>query len=129
MFARIYDMRRSAVYERLGIPTVASARLTIDMSMRQLRPDVEAVRWVDPGAGVCLVERPASRALIGTSVGSLEADGTVRLAAVRRLGVSILPMPDMVVQDGDLLYLMVSNDRVDDLQAEWADSNEPKGTS
>ena len=129
VFARIYDMRRAAVYERLGIPTVASARLTIDMSMRQLRPDVEAVRWVDPGAGVCLVERPASRALIGTSLGALEADGTVRLAAVRRLGVSILPMPDLVVQDGDLLYLMVSNDRVDDLQAAWADSDEPKGTS
>jgi trk system potassium uptake protein TrkA len=129
VFARIYDMRRAAVYERLGIPTVASARLTIDMSMRQLRPDVEAVRWVDPGAGVCLVERPASRALIGTSLGALEADGTVRLAAVRRLGVSILPMPDLVVQDGDLLYLMVRNDRVDDLQAEWADSDELKGTS
>ncbi len=129
VFARIYDMRRAAVYERLGIPTVASARLTIDMSMRQLRPDVEAVRWVDPGAGVCLVERPASRALIGTSLGALEADGTVRLAAVRRLGVSILPMPDLVVQDGDLLYLMVRNDRVDDLQAAWADSDEAKGTS
>jgi trk system potassium uptake protein TrkA len=126
VFARIYDVRRAAVYERLGIPTVASARLTIDMSMRQLRPDVEAVRWVDPGAGVCLVERPASRALIGTSLAHLEADGTVRLAAVRRLGVSILPMPDLVVQDGDLLYLMVANDKVDQLQAEWADT---KGTS
>ncbi len=128
VFARIYDMRRAAVYERLGIPTVASARLTIDMSMRQLRPDVEAVRWVDPGAGVCLVERPASRALIGTSLGALESDGTVRLAAVRRLGVSILPIPDLVVQEGDLLYLMVANDRVDQLQAEWADAGE-KGTS
>jgi trk system potassium uptake protein len=128
VFARIYDMRRAAVYERLGIPTVASARLTIDMSMRQLRPDVEAVRWVDPGAGVCLVERPASRALIGTSLGDLESDGTVRLAAVRRLGVSILPMPDLVVQGGDLLYLMVANDRVDQLQAQWADAGE-KGTS
>ena len=128
VFARIYDMRRAAVYERLGIPTVASARLTIDMSMRQLRPDVEAVRWVDPAAGVCLVERPASRALIGTSLADLESDGTVRLAAVRRLGVSILPVPDLVVQDGDLLYLMVANDRVDQLQAEWADAGE-KGTS
>lgn len=129
VFARIYDMRRAAVYERLGIPTVASARLTIDMSMRQLRPDVEAVRWVDPGAGVCLVERPASRALIGTSLTELEADGTVRLASVRRLGVSILPMPDLVVQEGDLLYLMVANERVEQLQAEWADASDPKGTS
>jgi trk system potassium uptake protein TrkA len=128
VLARVYDMRRAAVYERLGIPTVASARLTIDMSMRQLRPDIEAVRWVDPGAGVCLLERPATRALIGRSLSELEADGVVRLAAVRRLGMSILPMPDLVVQDGDLLYLMVANDRVDQLQAAWAEAEE-KGAS
>jgi trk system potassium uptake protein TrkA len=129
VFARIYDMRRAAVYERLGIPTVASARLTIDMSMRQLMPTLDAVRWVDPGAQVCLVERPASRPLIGTSVRELEAADVLRVAAVRRLGVSILPTADLVVQDGDLLYLMVPNDRVVDLQATWADSDEPKGTS
>jgi trk system potassium uptake protein TrkA len=129
VFARIYDVRRAAVYERLGIPTVASARLTIDMSMRQLMPTLDAVRWVDPGAQVCLVERPASRPLIGTSVRDLEADSSIRVAAVRRLGVSLLATVDLVVQDGDLLYLMVPNDRVADLQAAWADSDEPKGTS
>ncbi len=129
VFARIYDVRRAAVYERLGIPTVASARLTIDMSMRQLMPALDAVRWVDPGAQVCLVERPASRPLIGASVRDLEADGRIRVAAVRRLGVSLLATVDLVVQDGDLLYLMVQNDHVVDLQAEWADSDEPKGTS
>ena len=129
VFARIYDVRRAAVYERLGIPTVASARLTIDMSMRQLLPQLDAVRWVDPGAQVCLVERPASRPLIGASVLDLEADGRIRVAAVRRLGVSILATADLVVQDGDLLYLMVQNDQVVDLQAEWTDSDESKGTS
>jgi len=77
---------------------------------------------------VCLVERPASRALIGTSLSELEAGGTVRLAAVRCLGVSILPTSDLVVQDGDLLYLMVANERVDQLQAEWADTSGLKGT-
>jgi trk system potassium uptake protein TrkA len=129
VFARVYDVRRAAVYERLGIPTVASARLTIDMSMRQLVPTLDAVRWVDPGAQVCLVERPASRPLIGASVRELEADGSIRVAAVRRLGVSILPTADLVVQDGDLLYLMVPNDRVAELQATWADSEDRKGTS
>lgn len=127
VFARIYDMRRAAVYERLGIPTVASARLTIDMSMRQLLPTVDAVRWVDPGAQVCLVERPAPVALVGTSVRTLESDGTMRLAAVRRLGVSILPTPDLVIQEGDLLYVMVPNERVDELQATW--SGGQKGTA
>jgi trk system potassium uptake protein TrkA len=129
VFARIYDVRRAAVYERLGIPTVASAQLTIDMSMRQLLPSLDAVRWVDPGAQVCLVERPASRPLIGSSVRDLEADGAIRVAAVRRLGVSLLPTADLVVQDGDLLYLMVPNDRVVGLQAEWADVDERRATS
>lgn len=128
VFARVYDIRRAAVYERLGIPTVASARLTIDMSMRQLIPTLDAVRWVDPGAQVCLVERPASRPLIGTSVQTLEADGRIRVASVRRLGVSILPTAELVIQDGDLLYLMVANDRVGELQAAWAEAGE-KGTS
>jgi len=127
--AGIDDMRRAAVYERLGIPTVASARLTIDMSMRQLLPLDDAVRWVDPSAQVCLVERPASRALIGTSVKQLESDGTVRLGALRRLGVSVVPAPDLVVQEGDLLYLMVPNDQVAELQASWADAGEGAVTS
>jgi trk system potassium uptake protein TrkA len=129
VFARVYDMRRAAVYERLGIPTVASARLTIDMSMRQLVPLDDAVRWVDPSAQVCLVERPASRPLIGMSVRLLEADGTVRLAALRRLGVSVVPTADLVVQEGDLLYLMVPNDRVAELQERWADDADGKVTS
>jgi trk system potassium uptake protein TrkA len=129
VIARVYDVRRAAVYERLGIPTVASARLTIDMTMRQLRPDVEAVRWVDPGAGVCLVERPATRALIGTSLAALEAGGDVRLAAVRRLGVSILPMADLVVQDGDVLYLMVATDDVAALEAKWGSTSGSEGRS
>ncbi len=115
VFARIYDPRRAAVYERLGIPTVASAQLTIDMSMRQLLPDDDSVRWIDPSARVCLIERPATKEVIGRSVEAVEAAGLVRLAAVRRLGKSVLPTNDLVVQDGDLLYLMVPRDQVDEL--------------
>jgi trk system potassium uptake protein TrkA len=129
VFARIYDLRRAAVYERLGIPTVASAQLTIDMSMRRLLPDDESVRWVDPSANVCLVERSANRSLIGTVVAKLESDWSVRVAAVRRLGVSVLPTSDLVVQEGDLLYLMVSRDRVEELTARWSDTGPTGGAS
>lgn len=129
VFARIYDLRRAAVYERLGIPTVASAQLTIDMSMRQLLPDDESVRWVDPSANVCLVERAANRSLIGTDVAKLEADGSVRVAAVRRLGVGILPTSDLVVQEGDLLYLMVPRDAAEELIARWGDGAATEGAS
>jgi trk system potassium uptake protein TrkA len=113
VFARIYDLRRAAVYERLGVPTVASAQLTIDMSMRQLFPDDDTVRWVDPSAALCLVERLASKESVGRSVAALEADGSIRVAGLRRLGRGVMPSGDLVVQDGDLLYLILPRDAVD----------------
>lgn len=129
VFARIYDPRRAAVYERLGIPAVASAQLAIDMSMRQLLPDDDTVCWTDPSAQVCLVERAASKSVIGRSVAALETDGLVRVSAVRRLGKGVLPTSDLVVQDGDLLYLMVPRDRVDEIATRWSDATAAKGMS
>ncbi len=129
VFARIYDVRRAALYERLGIPTVASARLTIDMSMRQLLPDDGSVRWVDPSATVCLLEREATRAVIGRSVAAFEGEWRVRVAAVRRLGRGVMSTEDLVVQDGDRLYLMVPRDQVDELSSRWSDQGSNGGAS
>ena len=53
--ARIYDQRRAAIYERLGIPTVATVQWTIERVLRRILPDVSDVEWIDPsrsgGAG------------------------------------------------------------------------------
>ena len=37
--ARIYDPRRALIYQRLGIPTVATVSWTTDQVMRRLLPD------------------------------------------------------------------------------------------
>ncbi len=37
--ARIYDPRRAEIYQRLGIPTVATVTWTIDQVRRRLLPD------------------------------------------------------------------------------------------
>jgi len=37
--ARIYDPRRAEVYERLGIPTVATVRWTADQMLRKIVPE------------------------------------------------------------------------------------------
>ena len=58
--ARIYDPRRAAIYERLGISTVASAQLTTELAIRRVLPDDSGVRWVDPSANVCVVDRSRS---------------------------------------------------------------------
>ncbi len=116
VLARIYDVRRAAIYERLGVPTVASALLTIEMSMRQILPNEDSVRWVDPSARVCVVEHPTPPALVGTLVNSLERDGEVRIVAVRRLGSSVLPTDDLVLQEGDVIYAAVAGERLEEIE-------------
>jgi trk system potassium uptake protein TrkA len=129
VFARIHDLRRAAVYERLGIPTVASAQLTIDMSMRRLLPAVDAVQWTDPSATVSLLEAAATRSAIGRSVSALESDGLVRVAAVCRLGRGIVPTSELVIQEGDLVYLAVSGERIGELAEYWSNSSPGGGAS
>ncbi|ODU04055.1 MAG: potassium transporter TrkA, partial [Pseudonocardia sp. SCN 72-51] len=46
--ARIYDPKRAAVYERLGIPTVATVPWSTDRLMRMLLPDGVATAWREP---------------------------------------------------------------------------------
>jgi trk system potassium uptake protein TrkA len=116
VFARIYDTRRAAVYERLGIPTVASAALTIEMAMRWVLPDESDVRWIDPSARICVVERAIPAPLVGRRVDDLERDLGTRLVGIRRLGASVLPGPATILQDGDTLYFAVTTDVVDDFE-------------
>ncbi len=58
--ARIYDPRRAAIYQRLGIATVATVAWTTERVLRRILPSEAAVEWVDPSARVSLVERTIS---------------------------------------------------------------------
>ena len=111
--ARIYDPRRAAIYERLGISTVASAQLTTELAVRRVLPDDAGVRWVDPSANVCLVDRSVPTTLAGHALTDIERSGQVRVMAVRRLGVGIVATPDLVFQEGDVVYLSVANDQLE----------------
>ena len=117
--ARIYDPRRAAIYQRLGIATVAPALWTTERVLRRLVPSSTAVEWIDPSAKVSLVERTLARAWAGHPLADLERDG-VRVVAVSRLGSAFLPTDQLVVQEGDVVYLAVAHDalaRLDDLAA------------
>ena len=48
--ARIYDPRRAAIYERLGIPTVATVAWTTERVLRRILPDEPARRVDRPAA-------------------------------------------------------------------------------
>src|SRR5690625_971557 len=54
--ARTYDAKRAAVYERLGIPTVATVPWTTDRLLNILTRDTEPAKWRDPTGTVAVVE-------------------------------------------------------------------------
>jgi trk system potassium uptake protein TrkA len=110
--ARIYDPRRAAIYERLGIPTVATVQWTIERVLRRILPESHAVEWIDPSARVCLIERLVPAAWAGHDVSDLEIEGEARVVAVGRLGVSQVGRPGLVIQDGDVVYAAVDGDKI-----------------
>jgi trk system potassium uptake protein len=113
--ARIYDPRRAAIYERLGIPTIATVQWTTDRVLHRLLPDAAEPAWVDPSAAVVLVERPVAANWAGRPLEAIEIPGLARVVALSRMGVAQVATPDLVAQGGDVVYLAVAADKVTDL--------------
>jgi trk system potassium uptake protein TrkA len=109
--ARIYDPGRAEVYQRLGIPTVATVRWTADQLMRRLIPEGSSTEWIDPSGGVRLAEVHVSTRWIGRSVSDLERQTDVRIAFLTRYGKALLPDAGTAIQEGDLVHVVM---RVDD---------------
>ena len=118
--ARIYDPRRAAIYERLGIATIATVQWATERVLRRILPTAGDVEWIDPSAKVVLIERLAPAGFVGRKLTELEDEGLARVVAVSRLGVSQLPSSSLVVQEGDVLYLAALGDGVDALDAHLA---------
>lgn len=106
--ARIYDPTRAAVYERLGIPTVATVRRTSEAVMRWLMPPDADVVWAHPTGLVSLVAVMPVPSWYGTSFPVVEELTGQRLAFVSRLGVIQPARPDLVVQEHDELFFAIS---------------------
>ena len=114
--ARIYDARRAAVYQKLGIPTVATVRWTADQVVRRLLPEGVVTEWRDPSGKVVLIEVAYSPAWVGHRVTRMERDAGVRVALLTRLGEGLVPHGDTVVQEGDLVHASVEWDRMDEVE-------------
>ncbi|HUZ21396.1 MAG TPA: TrkA family potassium uptake protein [Acidimicrobiales bacterium] len=106
--ARIYDPRRAEIYQRLGLPTVATVTWTTDQVLRKLFPDRTVAEWADPTGRIRLVERALPVRWCGKRLSSLETETGARIVAVTRAGVPQLGPGDLVGQEGDLLHLAVS---------------------
>ncbi|SQD98814.1 Trk system potassium uptake protein TrkA [Parafrankia sp. Ea1.12] len=115
--ARIYDPRRAEVYERLGIPTVATVRWTRDQILGRLVPDAVTPEWTDTSGSVLLTAVTPARGWVGRRLAELEARAEVRVACVTRFGDGLLPDGRTMVQDGDVLHIAVAKARAAEADA------------
>lgn len=107
--ARIYDPGRAAVYERLGIPTVATVAWATDQALRKLLPDQVRTEWTDATGSVSVVERALPARWAGRSLDELEEPGKWRVGVVTRAGRAQVPAGDLVAQEGDVLAISVAS--------------------
>jgi trk system potassium uptake protein len=105
--ARIYDIRRAEIYQRLGIPTVATVKWTADQMLRRVLQEGAQALWRDPTGTVQLAEVHVDPGWIGHRLVDVERASGVRVAFVTRFGEGVLPTSDTVFQEGDLLNVIV----------------------
>jgi trk system potassium uptake protein len=123
--ARIYDPRRAEIYQKLGIPTVATVTWTIDQVMRRLLPETVVGEWSDNTGRLVLVERQIPEAWAGKRLRDLGMPGRARLAAVTRAGTPRLDTFELVGQEGDVLHLMVMKDAISELEGRLGSGASP----
>ena len=115
--ARIYDPRRAIIYERLGIPTVATVTWTVEHMLQRLAPDMEACAWTDPSGRLVLIERVLPESWAGRPLRGLRIGNRAKLAAVIRAGEPRLDTEELVGQEGDVLHLVAARSAVGELES------------
>lgn len=114
--ARIYDARRADVYERLGIPTVATVRQTADQMMRRLLPGGTAREVEDPSGTVTLAQPDVCEDWVGTAVGVLEERLGLRVAWISRGSAAVVPTSQTLLQEHDRIHVAAPTERLSSIQ-------------
>jgi trk system potassium uptake protein TrkA len=110
--ARIYDPRRAEIYQRLGIPTVATVTWTIDRVLQRMLPEAVAAEWTDASGRLMLLEQLLPDSWAGQHVRELVEAEKATLVAVTRAGEPRLDVSDLYGQEGDVLHIAVMKESV-----------------
>ncbi len=115
--ARIYDPRRAEIYQRLGIPTVATVAWTTAEIMHRLLPTATREEWRDASGQLALGEFEVNPGWIGKRYSQLARIAGITIAGVGRYGQGLMPNDDLVVQQDDRMHAMYPTARTTEIEA------------
>jgi len=122
--ARIYDSGRAEIYQRLGIPTVATVLWATDQILRRLMPEGARSEWRDATGTISLNEVHPAADWYGSAVLRIENVTNARVAFITRLGEGLIPDEHTVLQEGDLVHVIVEDGKLAAVEAAMAKSPE-----
>ena len=122
--ARIYDSGRAEIYQRLGIPTVATVVWATDQISRRLMPEGTRSEWRDATGTISLSEVHPAADWYGSPVLRIENVTSARVAFITRLGEGLIPDEHTVLQEGDLVHVIVEEGKLAAVEAAMAKSPE-----
>ncbi|MDP8957131.1 MAG: TrkA family potassium uptake protein [Actinomycetota bacterium] len=113
VIARIYDPRRAEIYERLNIPTVASAMWAAEQIEYLLFHGREELKETFAGGTLLHLQREIPDHLVGHPIASVEEEGQIEVVGVDRGGRGFIPVKDSRFQQGDVAHFILLTDAVD----------------
>lgn len=108
--ARIYDPHRAEIYQRLGIPTVATVRWTAHQVLRRLLPMGATDEYRDASGQIQLSQVDVHAGWVGKPLRALEEATGARIAYVTRYGDGLLPTSTTVLQENDTVHVLMRAD-------------------
>jgi trk system potassium uptake protein TrkA len=111
--ARIYDPGRAEVYQRLGIPTVATVKWTADQVLRRLLPVGAEPDFRDPSGTIRVDAVTVNERWTGQRTIVFQEQSGSRIAWIDRLGEGTLPTRESVLQENDILHLVMREDNAE----------------
>ncbi len=101
--ARLYDPAREETYHALDIHHVTGTKLVANVLYEQIMDEEFAFHVTFPKGDIEVVEFHLSAAAEGMRVDELEVDHELRIAAIQRGEVTVIPKDDLKLRGGDLV--------------------------
>ncbi len=111
VIARLYDPRRTEIYQRLGLELISGTTLVASLIRDKLIESHYSGYFIE-ARGLGTIEINVTEKFAGKKVSQLNRNGEFLIATIIKQKKPIIPAPATKVELGDVLIAIVSNENI-----------------